>query len=816
MRIDPHVHSKYSKRPSQWILKKIGCSESFAEPMEIYHLAMRAGMTHVTITDHNVVDGALSIAHMPGTFVSEEVTTYFPEDGCKIHVLALDINEAQHREIQSIRENIFDLSAYLYQENIFNIVAHPLYAINDRLTVDHFEQLLLLFKHFELNGARNDRENTCLKMVIRSLTPEKLARLTEKHDMVPLYSDPWEKVLFGGSDDHSALNICRTYTEIINHEDDDVFSSGLTVNDVKVHSTPATPLTMAHNLYGIGYQFYREKFKLQRYQEKDILLQFLDRSLRPNVSNGSGLVNKFYSFLYSQKVRYTKLTDQKISDSLMALLRQETQKLFQMHPELLSLDSVYGSDPDSKEKKWFEFVRQITNSMMAHFVDHLMNNLSGANVFNIFHTIGAAGGLYTLLVPYFVSYTQFTKDRVFSETIQERFRENLSESSDTSAKKPVRVAHFTDTFYAINGVALTLQQQVKTALKTGKQLTIITCDTDHPTDMAGIKNFRPIGEYEIPEYPEQKLYYPPLLDMLEFCYEQKITHIHTATPGPLGLAALAISKILKLPLSGTYHTAIPQYARALTGDAVIEDLTWKYTMWFYDQMDVVYVPSKSTGEELAQKGIDSKKIRIYPRGIDVSRFHPRNRNGILKKHFHVDQGTVLLYVGRVSKEKNLHLLEKTFRRISEVYDDVVLLVIGNGPYLEEMKQNMADLPCVFPGYMEGEALAAAYASSDIFVFPSVTDTFGNVVLEAQASNIPVIVTDQGGPCENMVPGITGIMTPGDDEESLCYAVRHLLDNPEQRLKMGHAARKYMEDRSFEATFIKTWEMFRDPLPVQVS
>ena len=113
MKIDLHVHSKYSIRPSQWILQKLGCPECFTEPAEVYRIARQKGMNLVTITDHNSISGSAEIAHLPGTFISEEVTTYFPEDGCKAHVLVYDINDAIHRELQKVRENIFDLVDYL-------------------------------------------------------------------------------------------------------------------------------------------------------------------------------------------------------------------------------------------------------------------------------------------------------------------------------------------------------------------------------------------------------------------------------------------------------------------------------------------------------------------------------------------------------------------------------------------------------------------------------------------------------------------------------------------------------------------------------
>jgi glycosyltransferase involved in cell wall biosynthesis len=432
--------------------------------------------------------------------------------------------------------------------------------------------------------------------------------------------------------------------------------------------------------------------------------------------------------------------------------------------------------------------------------------LSGANLFNIFSTIGSAGGLYSLLAPYFLAYAQFSKDRGLTEQIQQRFHL----SSGASKKNAFRLAHFTDTFYEVNGVAQTLQQQVYYASKHGKICKLITCHSgDTGCENHHVCNFDPIGTYELPEYPEQKIYYPPFLEMLSFCYNEMINHIHIATPGPVGLAGLAIAKILKLPTSGTYHTAIPQYAQILTGDEGIEDLVWKYVRWFYDQLDVIYAPSQSTKEELSAKGIHSKKIRLYPRGIDLELFNPSRRNGIFQRHYGLPHGIKLLYVGRISKEKNLHLLCEMFRNLLSEGFQTQLIVVGDGPYRKEMHYEMKGLPCCFTGYLKGNALASIYASSDLFVFPSTTDTFGNVVLEAQASGLPVIVTDKGGPCENMILNQTGIICHADDTESLLAAVRTLITHPLQRKQMGIAARKYVESRSFENAFLSLWELYQN-------
>ncbi|MDR3629840.1 MAG: glycosyltransferase [Desulfocapsaceae bacterium] len=804
MLIDIHVHSKYSSRPSQWILKKIGCPECFTEPLNIYQIARHRGMTHITISDHNSIDGALEIAHLPNTFISEEITTYFPDEGCKIHVLALNITEAQHAEIQNIRSDIYDLSRYLYDQNIIAVVAHPLYAINDRLTLGHFEQLVLLFQNFELNGARNNRENQVLARILQELTPQRIEELTNRHDLLPLHAQPWKKQMWGGSDDHSSLNITRAHTLITGIDSALDLRRDKACITPRAISQPATALTMGHNLYGIAYQFYCSKFGMDRYADKDQMMRFLNNSLQFDPNRSSSLLARLYLLWHSRKQKKVKTS---VSDSLIALLRYETRQLMQDDPDFFKIPAE-NADFVSREERWFEFVNRSSKRVMLHFGNHLLDHVSGANVFNIFHTIGSAGGLYALLAPYFVAYAQFSKDRAFSETVLRSFSHPERGEAPT-AEIEVKVAHFTDTFYEINGVALTLQQHAHFAVKNNKQYTVITCHKGpRAQHRPGVKNFEPIGTYDLPEYPEQQIFYPPVLEMLQYCHEEGFTRIHTATPGPIGLAALVIANILKLPISGTYHTAIPQYAQILTEDSVIEDLVWKYVLWYYDQLDTIYAPSQSTRDELIAKGIKTEKIRIYPRGTDVEEFHPGKRNGILTQLFNISNGLTLLYVGRVSKEKNLHLLADAFRRLLAHNPSISLVVAGDGPYLQTMQRSMDGLPCYFTGYLQKKRLSEVYASSDLFVFPSTTDTFGNVVLEAQASGLPVIVTDKGGPCENMLDGKTGVVVPGDDIERLLSALIHLTDDPQAIRSMGIEARKYIEERSFENSFLRTWQMYR--------
>src|ERR1700712_4445745 len=187
-RCDLHVHSRYSERSEEWLFRRFDLPDSYSDPRELYTALRAKGMDFVTITDHDTIEGALQIADLPNTFISEQVTTYFPKDPCKIHLLVWGISAAQHAEISAVRENIFDLQAYLHGESIAHAVAHPLYSINGKLTASHLERLILLFKHFEvINGLRDALLSELAQEIFTSLTREKIEELANRHNIAPTH-----------------------------------------------------------------------------------------------------------------------------------------------------------------------------------------------------------------------------------------------------------------------------------------------------------------------------------------------------------------------------------------------------------------------------------------------------------------------------------------------------------------------------------------------------------------------------------------------------------------------------------------------------
>src|SRR5882724_7272586 len=181
---DLHIHSRFSARSEEWLFRRLDFPDSYSDPRELHRQLLERGMDFVTITDHDTIDGCRAIRDLPNTFISEQVTTYFPQDPCKLHILVWGITEQQHREIEGVRDNIFDLQRYLQTALIGHAVAHPLYSVNGKLEASHIERLILLFKHFEgINGLRDALLSDLAQTLFQQLTPDKIDSFANRHNL---------------------------------------------------------------------------------------------------------------------------------------------------------------------------------------------------------------------------------------------------------------------------------------------------------------------------------------------------------------------------------------------------------------------------------------------------------------------------------------------------------------------------------------------------------------------------------------------------------------------------------------------------------
>src|SRR5215211_434345 len=260
-RCDLHVHSRYSDRSEEWLFRRFDLPDSYSDPRELYAALRAKEMDFVTITDHDTIEGSLQIAELPNTFLSEQVTSYFPADPCKIHLLVWGITEAQHVEITRLRENIIDLQGYLQSSAIPHAVAHPLYSINGKLEVSHLERLLLLFKHFEgINGLRDALLSDLARQIFQTLTPEKIEEFANRHNLPPTHPEPWRKVLVGGSDDHGGMFLAIAYTETPAAASPVEFLAHMRDGACTARGRGGTPLALSHSFYNTLSCFVQDHF----------------------------------------------------------------------------------------------------------------------------------------------------------------------------------------------------------------------------------------------------------------------------------------------------------------------------------------------------------------------------------------------------------------------------------------------------------------------------------------------------------------------------------------------------------------------------
>jgi glycosyltransferase involved in cell wall biosynthesis len=791
---DLHVHSRHSARSEEWLFRRFDFPDSCSEPGWLHAQLLDRGMDYVTITDHDTIDGCLEIADLPQTFISEQVTAYFPHDPCKVHLLVWGIAEAQHGEIVRLRDNIFDLQQYLAQNDIAHAVAHPLYSINGKLESSHLERLILLFKHFEgVNGLRDALLSELAQTLLTGLTPEKIEQFADRHNLAPTHAEPWQKILVGGSDDHGGKFLASACTETPPTDSSSEFLQQVRSGNCTAKGEGGTPLALSHGFYNTVSCFILDRFHEKLGPSAALLEKMFSRFMEGRDPTKFTLAEK--ATFITQGVLSGKIFE--LAKPANVSLWNQLSKYF-AQPEVKAKLSEELSGVSEPERKTFLMANLVTEQLAFRLFQKFVQQISTGNLVESMQALSAIAPILVILTPYIYAFHSQAPSRKWLRQI---FQEMTG--SVPLALQNRKRAWFTDTLEDVNGVATTIRKMTAAGAAAGKELIVVTSRSELNIGHIPIKNFRPIGEFELPEYELQKLSFPPILQMLDYIQREKFTEIVISTPGPIGLTGLLAAKMLNLRTSGIYHTDFPQYVRILTEDSFLESVAWRYMHWFYGQLDTVFVNSEEYRQSWISRGLDPAKLKILPRGLDTELFHPTRRDSGFWTKFGSTNGKVrLLYVGRISKEKNLDLLANAYRRLRDEGLPIELLLVGHGPYSEALAETLPD--AIFTGYLRGPDLAAAYASADVFAFPSTTDTFGNVIIEAQASGVPVVVSDAGGPKELVENQHNGIVTKSHDLDDFTRALRSLVTDPKLRHEMGTHARESVVTRTWPEAFRKFW------------
>lgn len=370
----------------------------------------------------------------------------------------------------------------------------------------------------------------------------------------------------------------------------------------------------------------------------------------------------------------------------------------------------------------------------------------------------------------------------------------------------MRVALFTDTYLPqINGVTNTLKHLIEYYEAVGIEYKIFAPRYEKDNTSNHLECFNSI---KFIMYPENRVALPNTLRVSSTLAKFKPDLIHIMTEFVLGFTGLNYAKKHGIPSISNYTTNFSQYADYYKIPMLKESI-WNYLKWFHSQNTLTLCPSLISKELLQQHGITNTDI--LSRGIDYKNFHPFKRNDQLRKELGVGGKTVFLYVGRVSYEKDLDILCDSYWEIYKKYqENVALIVTGDGPYLERCKQ-MFPATTIFTGFLKGKELAQIYASSDIFVCPSSTETFGNVILEAMASGLPVIGADAGGVGELIIQRENGLKFEKRISKSLTNCMALLMQDYDLRDYLKCNGREFVASRSWNAVFDGLMEIYYDVL-----
>lgn len=359
----------------------------------------------------------------------------------------------------------------------------------------------------------------------------------------------------------------------------------------------------------------------------------------------------------------------------------------------------------------------------------------------------------------------------------------------------LRLAIFTDTFAPqVNGVARTLERLVGAVQARGGAVRVETVGDPAARPDPDVRRW-PSAPFWA--YPQLRLSAPRRSAVTRDLARWRPTLIHAATPFGVGLAGRAAARALEVPLVSSYHTSFAEYLRHY-GLSALDAVAWPYLRWFHNSGRRTFAPSRQVADALRLQGFDG--VRVWGRGVDPARFHPRFRSAAMRRAMGAADGAlVVAYVGRLAPEKGVHVALEALRALRRTHGDTLrLAVAGDGPD-EARCRAAAPEGTWFAGALHGEELSRFYASADALVFPSTTETFGNVVLEAMASGVPVVAPDCGATLE-LANATTAQLFRGGDAASLASAIAALAAAPARRAQLRDAGLAVAAARSWEAVW----------------
>jgi glycosyltransferase involved in cell wall biosynthesis len=358
----------------------------------------------------------------------------------------------------------------------------------------------------------------------------------------------------------------------------------------------------------------------------------------------------------------------------------------------------------------------------------------------------------------------------------------------------MRITIVTETYFPqVNGVSRTLGELVRHLIASGDDVQLI--HPDYGVTLEGHGEVLAVRAVVLPFYKELHLPLPPFGAVRRAIAAFRPDLMHIATEATLGLSCLRLARKQRLAIVSSFHTNFDQYSRHYRV-GWLKGVICGYLRWFHNRASETYVPSQATIRELEALGFE--RLVLWKRGVDARMFRPDRpgREEIRRSLGWSPDDLVITHVSRIAPEKNADYLADALAIVAARRPQVRILMVGDGPSRGSLEDRLGP-SARFVGYKTGEELADHYAAADLFAFASLTETFGNVVLEAMASGLPVVAVRAGGVGETVRPGETGsLVEPSAPPDLLADALIRLIDHPDERIRFAEAARRYAESQSW--------------------
>jgi glycosyltransferase involved in cell wall biosynthesis/predicted metal-dependent phosphoesterase TrpH len=734
-----HCHSTASQLSKLGVQRSLGLPECATPPREVYELAKRRGMDFVTITDHDTIDGCLELADRLDCFVSEELTARFAGEPQAVHILCYGITPGDHEWLQAHSGDVEACAAYLHERRTACALAHPFYNVAAPLTRRHRRRLAELFPVWEVRNG---------------------SRAVELNMPAAIYVETHGGTGIGGSDDHAGVDIGRTFTEVpTGARSPQEFLAHLLRGDAEAGGEQGSAAKWTHAAMALA----TRALVLAGPADENALAPGMREEVRSERPDPAAVLKMAERVIREGGARAGKVAADIGPDDARCLLEAW---LTGIGLELRGHELIaYLQSDGFSHAELYRHARRIHDRRLRAAVE------GGGEAVARGDYPAAVSGFFEALVPA-VPYAPST---VFLGNEKAKLRSREGERQ--------RVAVIADGIGSMHGVTHTIEQ-IRERGVPGFEVDVIGTD-------AGVDRRLPAAaELELPFYVRMRLGVPGLPDLVETLAEGGYDLVHVTAPGPAGVAATLLSRVTGLPLLASYHTELAAYAGLRSGDGGLEAIVRAALGAFYRAPRLVLSPSPSADASLVGLGADAARIARWERGVDTVRFDPAKADrdaypGEIK----------VLYAGRMTREKGVDLLAESFLAAHRSDPRLHLLLAGGGPEEGELRARLGE-HATFLGWLGGEELASAYASADAFLFASSTDTYGQVILEAGASGLPVVAVAEGGPAALVENRHTGLLCrPHADH--LAGALLQLASSPALRRQLGAAAAQAARGRSWE-------------------